>query len=40
MDHPFLVTAAAELALRGIASLRYQFPYMEHIAQSGPIRRN
>jgi predicted alpha/beta-hydrolase family hydrolase len=30
MDHPFLVTAAAELALRGIASLRYQFPYMEH----------
>ena len=30
MDHPFLVTAAAGLALRGIASLRYQFPYMEH----------
>jgi hypothetical protein len=33
MDHPFLVTAAAELALRGIASLRYQFPYMEHRAK-------
>lgn len=33
MDHPFLVTVAAELALRGIASLRYQFPYMEHRAK-------
>jgi uncharacterized protein len=29
MDHPFLVAVAAELALRSIASLRYQFPYME-----------
>jgi uncharacterized protein len=33
MDHPFLVTVAAELALRGIASLRYQFPYMERRAK-------
>lgn len=33
MDHPFLANAAAELALRGIASLRYQFPYMEHRAK-------
>jgi uncharacterized protein len=29
MDHPFMVAVAAELAHRGIASLRYQFPYME-----------
>ncbi len=29
MDHPFMATVAAELALRGIATLRYQFPYME-----------
>jgi predicted alpha/beta-hydrolase family hydrolase len=33
IDHPFLVAVAAELALRGIASLRYQFPYMEHRAK-------
>ncbi len=33
MDHPFLVAVAAELALRGIASLRYQFPYMERRAK-------
>ena len=30
MDHPFMATAAAELAKRQIATLRYQFPYMEH----------
>jgi predicted alpha/beta-hydrolase family hydrolase len=30
MAHPFMAAAAAELAERGIASLRYQFPYMEH----------
>jgi uncharacterized protein len=30
MTHPFMVTAAAELAARGIATLRFQFPYMEH----------
>ena len=29
MDHPFMVAVAAELARRGIATLRYQFPYME-----------
>ena len=29
MDHPFMVAMAAELARRGIATLRYQFPYME-----------
>jgi predicted alpha/beta-hydrolase family hydrolase len=29
MTHPFLASVAAELAARGIATLRYQFPYME-----------
>ncbi len=29
MRHPFLTTMATELAERGIATLRYQFPYME-----------
>jgi len=29
MTHPFMATAATELADRGIATLRYQFPYME-----------
>jgi uncharacterized protein len=29
MRHPFMAVAAAELGRRGIASLRYQFPYME-----------
>lgn len=29
MNHPFMVNVAAELAVRGIATLRYQFPYME-----------
>jgi uncharacterized protein len=29
MDHPFLAAVAAELQERGIATLRYQFPYME-----------
>ena len=29
MKHPFMATVAAELAERGIATLRYQFPYME-----------
>jgi len=29
MQHPFMAAAAGELAERGIASLRYQFPYME-----------
>jgi len=30
MAHPFMAAVAAELAERGIATLRYQFPYMEH----------
>ena len=29
MTHPFLAAVAQELAERGIATLRYQFPYME-----------
>ena len=29
MTHPFMETVAAELAARGIATLRYQFLYME-----------
>jgi predicted alpha/beta-hydrolase family hydrolase len=29
MEHPFLAALAKELALRGISTLRYQFPYME-----------
>src|SRR5271170_4632296 len=33
MNHPFMAAVAAELAARGIASLRYQFPYMERGAK-------
>ena len=29
MDHPFMRAAAGELAARGVATLRYQFPYRE-----------
>src|SRR4051812_27235813 len=29
MAHPFMAAGAAEVAGRGIATLRYQFPYME-----------
>ncbi len=29
MTHPFMAAVAAELGARGIATLRYQFPYME-----------
>src|SRR4051794_8498799 len=29
MSHPFMETVATGLGERGIASLRYQFPYME-----------
>jgi predicted alpha/beta-hydrolase family hydrolase len=29
MKHPFLAAVAAGLAQRGVATLRYQFPYME-----------
>jgi hypothetical protein len=32
MRHPFLETIAQRLAERGIATLRYQFPYMERRA--------
>ncbi len=30
MRHPFMAAVAAELAERGVATLRYQFPYMEN----------
>jgi uncharacterized protein len=33
MDHPFMVAVARGLALRGVATLRYQFPYMERGAR-------
>src|SRR5262245_7164314 len=33
MAHPFMAAVANELAERGIASLRYQFPYMEQRAK-------
>ncbi len=33
MDHPFMTAVATELARRGIATLRYQFPYMERGAK-------
>lgn len=33
MEHPFMVTVAAALAERRIATLRYQFPYMERRAK-------
>ncbi len=33
MHHPFMAAVAAELALRGVATLRYQFPYMERGAK-------
>jgi len=39
MAHPFMTTVAAGLAERGIATLRYQFPYMEHGSKrpDGPV---
>ncbi len=33
MDHPFMTTIATELAKRHLATLRYQFPYMERGAR-------
>ena len=33
MNHPFMSAAARELAALGIATLRYQFPYMERGAR-------
>ncbi|MGB8378779.1 MAG: alpha/beta family hydrolase, partial [Rhodanobacteraceae bacterium] len=29
MEHPFMAAVAQGLAVRGIATLRYQFPYMQ-----------
>src|SRR5262245_3149456 len=34
MAHPFMRAVAEELAERGVATLRYQFPYMEQRANS------
>ena len=33
MSHPFMEAVAVELGLRGIATLRFQFPYMEQGAK-------
>ena len=33
MDHPFMCAAASELGTLGIATLRFQFPYMERGAR-------
>jgi predicted alpha/beta-hydrolase family hydrolase len=33
MTHPFMLSVAAGLAERGVATLRYQFPYMEQRAK-------
>ena len=33
MTHPFMEAVAAELGMRGVATLRYQFPYMERGAK-------
>jgi uncharacterized protein len=33
MSNPFMEVVARELAKRGIATLRYQFPYMEQRAK-------
>ena len=33
MNHPFMAAVAAELASRGVATLRFQFPYMERGAK-------
>ena len=33
MSHPFMAAVAVELARRGIATLRYQFPFMERHAR-------
>ena len=33
MTHPFMQSVAAGLAARGVATLRYQFPYMEQRAK-------
>ena len=33
MTHPFMEAVATELGMRGVATLRYQFPYMERGAK-------
>jgi predicted alpha/beta-hydrolase family hydrolase len=33
MKHPFMAAVAAQLAQRGVATLRYQFPYMERASK-------
>jgi predicted alpha/beta-hydrolase family hydrolase len=33
MEHPFMASVAAGLGARGVATLRYQFPYMERGAK-------
>src|SRR5262249_27782463 len=33
MNHPFMVDVARELAVRDVAPLRYQFPYIERGAR-------
>jgi predicted alpha/beta-hydrolase family hydrolase len=37
MNHPFMTTVAEELASRGIATLRYQFPLHGKTLESGRI---
>jgi hypothetical protein len=39
MRHPFMAAMAARLAARGVASLRYQFPSMEHGARRPDVPR-
>ena len=34
MNHPFMAAVATELGERGVATLRYQFPYMEQRQQA------
>jgi len=33
MEHPFMTAMAVGLAERGVATLRYQFPYMERASR-------
>ena len=40
MTHPFMAAVANELAERGIATLRYQFPYMEQGSKRPDARKN
>ena len=40
MTHPFMDAAAQGLAARRIATLRYQFPYMEQGSKRPTVRRS